>query len=83
MDVHEREDKPMWVRAPESTRRTSLYKVELLLGDDDQPDQDYIDIEEATPLTALQAQCQATGAELVASLQDVDDPVVLRKLARE
>eukprot|EP00975_Prorocentrum_lima_P006391 1376924-Prorocentrum_lima.AAC.1 len=45
---------------------------------DGQPDQDYIGIEEETPLTALKAQCQATGADIVASLQDVDDPSVLR-----
>eukprot|EP00975_Prorocentrum_lima_P032321 6787505-Prorocentrum_lima.AAC.1 len=69
---------PTWVRADGSTRRASPYKVELLLGDCDQPDQDYIAIEEETPLTALEAQCQATGVAIVASLHDVDDPTVLR-----
>eukprot|EP00975_Prorocentrum_lima_P025293 5310266-Prorocentrum_lima.AAC.1 len=64
----------MWVGAYVSTRRTSPYKVELLLGDGDQPDQDFIDIEEETPVTALKVQCQSTGAEIVAALQGVDDP---------
>eukprot|EP00975_Prorocentrum_lima_P040385 8476532-Prorocentrum_lima.AAC.1 len=63
----------MWVRADGSTRRTSPYKVDLLLRDDDQPDQDL----EGTPLTALKAQRQATGTDSVALLQDVDDPTVL------
>eukprot|EP00975_Prorocentrum_lima_P043645 9157270-Prorocentrum_lima.AAC.1 len=31
-----------------------------------------------TPLTALRVQYQAKGAEIVASLQDVEDPAVLR-----
>eukprot|EP00975_Prorocentrum_lima_P037298 7849083-Prorocentrum_lima.AAC.1 len=53
MYMKDPEDKPMWVWADGSTRRTSLYNVELLLGDDDQPDQDYIDIEEEMPLPAL------------------------------
>eukprot|EP00975_Prorocentrum_lima_P070350 12931445-Prorocentrum_lima.AAC.1 len=54
-------DKPLWVRADGSTRRTSPYKVETVLGDDDQPDQDYIDMEEEPPLTALKARCQPAG----------------------
>eukprot|EP00975_Prorocentrum_lima_P009903 2107092-Prorocentrum_lima.AAC.1 len=64
----------MWIRADGSSRRTSPDKVELILGEDDQPDQDYIDVEEETPLTAMKVQCQATVAGVVASLQDVDDP---------
>eukprot|EP00975_Prorocentrum_lima_P058051 12177251-Prorocentrum_lima.AAC.1 len=61
----------MWMRANGSTRRTSPYKVELLLGDD-QRDQHFIDIEEETLLTQ-KIQYQARGA-YIASLQDVEDP---------
>eukprot|EP00975_Prorocentrum_lima_P055410 11622616-Prorocentrum_lima.AAC.1 len=39
--MREPENKPMWLRADGSTRRTSPYTVELLLGDDQQ-DQDFI-----------------------------------------
>eukprot|EP00975_Prorocentrum_lima_P057425 12044988-Prorocentrum_lima.AAC.1 len=60
------ENKPMWMRADGSTRITSPYKVELPLGEDDHPYQDFIDIEEATPLIVLKDQYQARGAELVA-----------------
>eukprot|EP00975_Prorocentrum_lima_P062663 12886815-Prorocentrum_lima.AAC.1 len=59
-----REGLPIWVRADGSTRRTPPNKVELLLGDDDPPDQNYTDIEEGTPLTAQKARCHATGAEI-------------------
>eukprot|EP00975_Prorocentrum_lima_P054939 11520013-Prorocentrum_lima.AAC.1 len=57
------ENKPMWIRADGSTRRTSPYRVELLLGDDQQ-DRDIIDIEEMTPMTALKIPYQARGAEI-------------------
>eukprot|EP00975_Prorocentrum_lima_P061891 12882498-Prorocentrum_lima.AAC.1 len=63
----------MWIRAGGSSRRTYPYKVELLLGEEDQPDQDFIDLREETPL--------AGGAESVAPLQDVEDPAVLGNLA--
>eukprot|EP00975_Prorocentrum_lima_P034768 7305592-Prorocentrum_lima.AAC.1 len=53
MYMRDPEDKPMWVRANGSTRRTSPYNVDLLLGEDDQPYQDFIDNDEETPLTAL------------------------------
>eukprot|EP00975_Prorocentrum_lima_P008830 1882265-Prorocentrum_lima.AAC.1 len=43
---------PRWVRADGSTRRTSPYRIEFLLGDD-QLDQDFIDLAEETTLTAL------------------------------
>eukprot|EP00975_Prorocentrum_lima_P003761 821328-Prorocentrum_lima.AAC.1 len=39
----------MWIRA----ERTYPYQLELLLGEDDQPNQDFVDIGEETPLTAL------------------------------
>eukprot|EP00975_Prorocentrum_lima_P046739 9770436-Prorocentrum_lima.AAC.1 len=51
-----------------------------MLGDDQQY-QDFIDLEEETPLTALKIQYQARGAEIVGYLQDVDEPPVLRNLA--
>eukprot|EP00975_Prorocentrum_lima_P040497 8502836-Prorocentrum_lima.AAC.1 len=54
--------------------------VELLLGDYQQ-DRDFIDLEEEAPLTALKIQYQARGAEIVVSLQDVENPAVLRNLA--
>eukprot|EP00975_Prorocentrum_lima_P014802 3139556-Prorocentrum_lima.AAC.1 len=63
----------MWLKPDGSTRRTSPYQVELLLGDDQQ-DQDFIDLDEETPLTALKIQHQARGAEIVAYLQYVEDP---------
>eukprot|EP00975_Prorocentrum_lima_P047271 9884824-Prorocentrum_lima.AAC.1 len=34
-------------------------------------------LEEETPLIALKVQCQAKGADIVASLQDAEDPAVL------
>eukprot|EP00975_Prorocentrum_lima_P046634 9746556-Prorocentrum_lima.AAC.1 len=52
MCLRDPENKPMWIRADGSTRRTYPYKVELLLGED-KLDSDFIDIEEETPLTAL------------------------------
>eukprot|EP00975_Prorocentrum_lima_P056623 11877354-Prorocentrum_lima.AAC.1 len=58
----------MWIRAGGSTRRTSPYKVELPLGDNQQ-DPEFIGLEEETPLTALKIQYQARGADSVASLQ--------------
>eukprot|EP00975_Prorocentrum_lima_P063199 12890082-Prorocentrum_lima.AAC.1 len=67
------EGNPRWIRADGSTGRTSLYRVELLLGDD-QHDLDFINLEEETPLTALKIQYQARGADMVNSLQDVEYP---------
>eukprot|EP00975_Prorocentrum_lima_P035640 7492487-Prorocentrum_lima.AAC.1 len=52
-----------------------------LLGEDDQPEQDFIDLKEETPLTALKIHYQARGANIVASSQYVEDPAVLRNLA--
>eukprot|EP00975_Prorocentrum_lima_P053741 11277532-Prorocentrum_lima.AAC.1 len=72
----------MWIRADRFTRRISSYKVELLLGDNQQ-DHDFIDLEEEAPLTALKIQYQARGAEIVAAVQDVEDPAILRNLAWE
>eukprot|EP00975_Prorocentrum_lima_P058100 12186263-Prorocentrum_lima.AAC.1 len=46
------ENKPMWIRADGSTRRTSPSRGVLPLGDDQQ-DQGFIGLEEETPLTAL------------------------------
>eukprot|EP00975_Prorocentrum_lima_P053165 11151827-Prorocentrum_lima.AAC.1 len=46
------ENKPMWIRADGSMRRTYPYKVELLLGED-QHDPDFIDLDEETQLNAL------------------------------
>eukprot|EP00975_Prorocentrum_lima_P032354 6792849-Prorocentrum_lima.AAC.1 len=46
------ENKPMWIRADSTTRRTSPYEVELLVGDNQQHP-DIIDLEEETPLIAL------------------------------
>eukprot|EP00975_Prorocentrum_lima_P013626 2897747-Prorocentrum_lima.AAC.1 len=69
----------MWIRADGSTRRTSPYKVDLLLGYTQQHE-DFIDLDEETPLTALKILYHARGAELVAfvaSLQYVEDPAVL------
>eukprot|EP00975_Prorocentrum_lima_P015477 3277566-Prorocentrum_lima.AAC.1 len=63
----------MWIKSDGSTRRTSPYKVELRLGDDPQ-DQDFMDLDEETPLTDLKIQHQARGANIVASLQYVEDP---------
>eukprot|EP00975_Prorocentrum_lima_P005010 1090689-Prorocentrum_lima.AAC.1 len=48
---------PTRIRADGSTRRTSPYRVELLPGDD-HPYQDFIDLEEETPFTALRLQYQ-------------------------
>eukprot|EP00975_Prorocentrum_lima_P045281 9482075-Prorocentrum_lima.AAC.1 len=56
---------PMRVRADGSTRRTSPYKVELLHGDDDLPDQDSFDVEEETPLTALHAPGNASKMPMI------------------
>eukprot|EP00975_Prorocentrum_lima_P068069 12918595-Prorocentrum_lima.AAC.1 len=70
----------MLTRADGATRRTSPYKVELLLGYNQQ-DPDFNNLEEETPLTALKIQHQARGADIVAALQYVDDPAVLRNLA--
>eukprot|EP00975_Prorocentrum_lima_P039306 8261819-Prorocentrum_lima.AAC.1 len=63
----------MWIKSDGSTGRTSPYKVDLLLGYDQQ-DQDFIGLDEETPLTPLKIQYQARGAEIVASLHDVEDP---------
>eukprot|EP00975_Prorocentrum_lima_P011343 2411366-Prorocentrum_lima.AAC.1 len=57
------ESKPVWVRSDGSTRRTSPHAVELQLVADQQ-DQDFIDLDEETPLTALNIQYQARGAEI-------------------
>eukprot|EP00975_Prorocentrum_lima_P008331 1779252-Prorocentrum_lima.AAC.1 len=78
--MRDTENKPTWIRADGSTRRTSPRRVELLLGDDQQ-DHDFIDLEEETPLTDLKIQYQARGAEIVASFQDVEDPAVLQNSA--
>eukprot|EP00975_Prorocentrum_lima_P061271 12845434-Prorocentrum_lima.AAC.1 len=59
----------MWIRADGSSRKTSPYSVDLLLGEECQPYQDFIDLEEETPLTAREVQYQARGAAIVASLQ--------------
>eukprot|EP00975_Prorocentrum_lima_P067534 12915439-Prorocentrum_lima.AAC.1 len=58
------EGNPRWIGADGSTRRTSPFRVELLL-EDDQLDQDFINLEEETPLTALKVQYQARGADTV------------------
>eukprot|EP00975_Prorocentrum_lima_P048299 10102037-Prorocentrum_lima.AAC.1 len=65
----------MWITADGSVRSTSPYRVELLLGYD-RLDQDFIDLEEETPLTAVKIQYQARGAEILNALQDVEDPIV-------
>eukprot|EP00975_Prorocentrum_lima_P023468 4934030-Prorocentrum_lima.AAC.1 len=62
MYVRDPEHKPVRVRADGSTRRKYPCKVELLPGDDDQPDQDFIGIEEEAPLTALKVQHQSKEA---------------------
>eukprot|EP00975_Prorocentrum_lima_P047706 9973886-Prorocentrum_lima.AAC.1 len=53
MWMQDPENKPMWMRADGSTRGTAPYKVEPLLGDDDQTYHDFVDIGEEPPLTAL------------------------------
>eukprot|EP00975_Prorocentrum_lima_P056537 11854097-Prorocentrum_lima.AAC.1 len=82
MCMRDPEGRPMWIRANGSTRRTSPCREELLLGDD-HIDHDFIELEEETPLTALKIQYRACGAEIVNSLQDVDDPTMLSNLAWE
>eukprot|EP00975_Prorocentrum_lima_P013598 2888122-Prorocentrum_lima.AAC.1 len=63
MCMNDAENKPMWIRAAGSSRRTSPYKVELLLGED-QPYQHVINLEEETPLSALKRHYPARGAEI-------------------
>eukprot|EP00975_Prorocentrum_lima_P055428 11625551-Prorocentrum_lima.AAC.1 len=48
LDVYERPRE----QAQVSSRRTSPYKVELLLGEEELSDQDFVDLEEETPLIA-------------------------------
>eukprot|EP00975_Prorocentrum_lima_P004443 963674-Prorocentrum_lima.AAC.1 len=53
MCMRDQKNKPMWIRADGSQRRTYPYRVELLPQEEDQPDQDFINLEEGTRLTAL------------------------------
>eukprot|EP00975_Prorocentrum_lima_P005867 1270065-Prorocentrum_lima.AAC.1 len=48
--------------------------LKTTLCGDGQQYQDFIDLDEETPLIALKLQDQAGGAEIGASLQDVEDP---------
>eukprot|EP00975_Prorocentrum_lima_P041785 8780050-Prorocentrum_lima.AAC.1 len=74
MYMRDPEEKPISVGVDGSTRRTSAYKVELLLVDDDHPDQDYIDREGEPRFDCFEGTGQATGADIVGSLQDIEDP---------
>eukprot|EP00975_Prorocentrum_lima_P011575 2461192-Prorocentrum_lima.AAC.1 len=56
------ESTPICVRADRSRRRTSRYKDEILLGEEDQPDQDFIDLEEETALSALKGTVSSQGS---------------------
>eukprot|EP00975_Prorocentrum_lima_P064534 12898141-Prorocentrum_lima.AAC.1 len=56
------DDKPMWVMADGSTGRTSPYKVQL--GEDDQPYQDFIDIEEETPFDCSEGTVPSKGISM-------------------
>eukprot|EP00975_Prorocentrum_lima_P045983 9617375-Prorocentrum_lima.AAC.1 len=61
MYVYERSRRTASVGLGRWLNQKDITKAEFVHGYDDPPDQDYIDIEEETPLTALKAQCQATG----------------------
>eukprot|EP00975_Prorocentrum_lima_P071496 12938052-Prorocentrum_lima.AAC.1 len=70
----------MWVRSDGPTRRSTPFLVEVQDGGDDNDGFDLAELEEEVPLTALKAQCQSRGEYVVAALQQLSDPKVLRTL---